>query len=319
MTTTRDLAIPRARHTLPAKLLFGVFIGLAPFRACTRASSVPKSNAPDPASIANELLAVDRDFASAAASRDLISALSAMFADDVIMSGAPKHAEGKTASVAALRGNAENATSHISWQPIRAGVSSDGTHGFTQGYIATTRANGTVLPGKYLSYWVKGADGWRVMSYKRVGRPAGDVSTAMLAPYLPPRGLPANAAQMSTFQDELRKAESAFSADATLMGIGPAFAKWGAEDAVNLGAGAEWAVGVKQIAEQIGTAGPSGPRPAITWSSSQVIVAPSGDFGVSIGYIVRAGTPVTAEAPGQPFFTVWRRGSVRDPWRYIAE
>ena len=23
--------------------------------------------------------------------------------------------------------------------------------------------------------------------------------------------------------------------------------------------------------------------------------------------------------PGRPFFTIWRRDSVKDPWRYIAE
>jgi hypothetical protein len=66
----------------------------------------------------------------------------------------------------------------------------------------------------------------------------------------------------------------------------------------------------------------------VNWGPEKTIVAPSGDFGVTIGYIVRNAATADSSAgsrqdgkipPGQPFFTIWRRGSPDAPWRYIAE
>jgi len=65
----------------------------------------------------------------------------------------------------------------------------------------------------------------------------------------------------------------------------------------------------------------------VNWGPEKTIIAPSGDFGVTIGYIVRntpaadpsKGTAQGGTSPGQPFFTIWRRSSPDAPWRYIAE
>ena len=65
----------------------------------------------------------------------------------------------------------------------------------------------------------------------------------------------------------------------------------------------------------------------MNWGPEKTIIAASGDFGVTIGYIVRnkpGADPSTGSGqdgkipPGQPFFTIWRKdaGGV---WRYIAE
>jgi hypothetical protein len=64
----------------------------------------------------------------------------------------------------------------------------------------------------------------------------------------------------------------------------------------------------------------------VSWGPEKTIIAASGDFGVTIGYIVRnqpGADPSTssgqvASPPGQPFFTIWRKDA-DGAWRYIAE
>lgn len=64
---------------------------------------------------------------------------------------------------------------------------------------------------------------------------------------------------------------------------------------------------------------PAEPSP-LSWAPDRTLVASSGDFGVTIG-LIRRNTPSADRnvPPGFPFFTVWRRASMNDPWRYIAE
>lgn len=52
----------------------------------------------------------------------------------------------------------------------------------------------------------------------------------------------------------------------------------------------------------------------VNWAPDRVIVASSGDLGVTIGMIHR-----NDKSASFPFFTVWRRATPNDPWRYIAE
>jgi ketosteroid isomerase-like protein len=268
------------------------------------------------------LLAADRRFASAAETADLVTALSSMFNDNVIMVVPATFTHGREAAIAALRGNPENPTSRVTWTPIKVGTSSDGRHGFTQGYITTTRASGAKVLGKYLSYWTRESGEWRVAVYKRMGRAAGDVSSDVYPPSVSTEGLPAgDRATVARFERELREAETSFSNEAAKIGIGPAFEKWGADDALNVGNGASWILGPAAIAAGLSAPGspPPAPGTGITWSSAEVLVAATGDLGVSIGFIRRHGPDVPPDAPGQPFFTIWKRATPSHPWRYVAE
>jgi ketosteroid isomerase-like protein len=111
-----------------------------------------------------------------------------MFADDVMMpTPGGTFAEGKAAAVAALQGNADNATSHIEWTPVRGGISADGRDGFTLGFMTLRRADGTAMPLKYLAYWVKRPGGWRVAVYKRTRAATAAPSLAVMPPILPQR------------------------------------------------------------------------------------------------------------------------------------
>jgi hypothetical protein len=223
----------------------------------------------------------------------------------------------------ALRLNLDNTRSRVDWTPIRGGVSSDGEHGFTFGYVTVARPDGSEQLGKYVAYWVRGDAGWRVAAYKRVPRAAGEVSLAMLPPSLPKRALPrGDAATVQRYADELSLAEHTFSRDAAPMGLGPAFEKWGAPDAVNTGGqnSAEFVQGPQAIARSVSAGAAAGGT--ITWAPDQVIVSSTGDLGVSIGtiHITAPATAGNAVATRDvPFFTVWKRAWPTDPWRYVAE
>jgi hypothetical protein len=265
-----------------------------------------------------ELLATDRAFAAASAKVDLITGIAAMYAADVRV-GLPggKWAEGVAAATEALRANPDNATSKAEWAPIRGGLAADGQHGFTYGYMTVRKGDGTVLPVKYLAYWIKGPAGWRVIAYKRGRRPEGDVSLAMLPPALPAswRSPTTDEALLAAQRTGLVAAERAFSDDAQTIGIGPAFAKHGSADAANMGQGAAWLIGASEIGKDIGGTPPE-PGSPVSWSADHAIVASSGDLGITFGTIRTNANP---SAPGTAFFTIWRRESAKAPWRYIAE
>lgn len=279
-----------------------------------------------PADVARELLTADRAFASAAATDDLASALGRTFAHDVVLPDRQTSgfAHGREAAIAVLRRDTLAARSRLQWTPIRAGVSADGTHGFTYGYTTLTRPDGTRVPGKYVAYWVREDGAWRVAVYRRVGRPAGDVSLDERAPALPPRLVAPSSDEQAhrRLVEELAQAERDFSRDATGgPTIGAAFARYGDATAANVGNGASFTFGPDAIGREVQAGIDSTTR--ITWGPDETRVASSGDVGVTIGIITiertaAAGAPATPPLR-LPYFTIWRRDRVTQPWRYVAE
>jgi ketosteroid isomerase-like protein len=273
-----------------------------------------------PQQTVDELLAADRAFSAAARSKtNVIEALTPMFVPDVIMpQPGGKFARGIDEVVAALKLNPANATAKAEWLPIRGGISADGTHGFTFGYMTVRRADGTSVPAKYMSYWIRTTAGWRVAAYKRAGRPEGDVPTELMPASLPARMVTAKAGVTATVEAEVAAAEKAFSDDAQKIGIGPAFTKHGAPDAANMGPTAAYVVGNEKIGAGIGGGSTETTSPVRWAADEKVIAAPSGDLGVSIGLIRSNGPgPDGATPPPQAFFTIWRK--VNGVWKYVAE
>ena len=181
------------------------------------------------------------------------------------------------------------------------------------------RADGTTVPLKYLAYWVRTSDGWRVAAYRRRVRPAGDVSLEMMPPSLPARIVPTTAVASAETIEGLKRAEKEFSDTAQRIGIGEAFAQFGSEDAVNMGGPDEprFVVGAAAIGRSVGAGSPAGQSP-VSWSADRALVSPRGDLGITFGRI-RPNDPSKKDDPGAPFFTIWRRASASAPWRYIAE
>ena len=282
------------------------------------------AQATPPRVVAEELLAADVAASAASAKTTVIPGLTAMFAQDVIMQ-APVvgFARGIDAAAEALKANPDNATGKVEWTPVRVGISGDGLHGFTFGFMTLKRPDGTTVPIKYLAYWVKREGRWQVAAYKRRLRPAGDVVLTAMTSSMPEKIVSSSSdpAMRASFVQSLSAAEKAFSDEAQQIGLGAAFAKYGSADAMNMGGPNDTAfvIGADAIGKAVGMGQPANSS-AVSWSAESVIVAASGDFGVTFGYI-RSNAPAgTSPAPAPiPFFTIWRRTSTTAPWRYIAE
>jgi ketosteroid isomerase-like protein len=268
---------------------------------------------------ADELLAADRAFAAASAKTDLIGAFSAMFAPDVAMV-APEIAYSAEKAAEYLKSNPANVGAKVTWTPARVSVSADGKDGFTAGAMSIARTNGTVNAAKYLAYWRKGPSGWRVMAYKRA--PAKSTPEVRDVTYLlPKQSMPSktDSAAIERDRESLAEAERSFSREAQTMGIGPAFQKYGSPDAINLFTPDEsmFVMGNVAIGQNVGAGSPPNTS-SVSWGPEKTVIAASGDFGVTVGYIVQ-NTPKEGAPNKQPFFTIWRRESPAAPWRYIAE
>jgi hypothetical protein len=276
-----------------------------------------------PVATVADLLAADRAYAAAAANTDLVTALSNMFAADVVMPAPGERlASGLGEAVEVLRSNPLNERSRMNWTPIRGGISADAQHGFTYGYLTTTRPDGSRVPGKYLAYWVRSGNGWQVSAYKRAQRAEGEVSVAERAPAVPARLVPpATDAERTRFAEELAETERSFSRDAQAIGLGQAFVRYAAPDAMNMGGptNAGFLFGPDEIGTGIGSNG--APGTTVVWAPSDVRVATSGDLGVTMGFITvtQAAVGGTPTMQRVPFFTVWRREDPTKPWKFVAE
>lgn len=283
----------------------------------TLAATTAKAASPQAA--VEELLAADRALSAASAKLDLADGISAMFADS-IMTATPARtfAKGKADATAMLRANPANAGARATWAPVRGGISADGQHGFTFGTMAIAAPGKPDCFAKYLSYWVKQPEGWRVVAYRRIPRSIGD-PIAPMAPSLPARLVApvTNAATIQRHLTSLMDAERAFAAEAQVIGLGPAFAKFGRDDAMNVGQGPGFDIGAATIAKN--NFPPDATSP-VNWGPDEgALVASSGDLGVTYGYVRSKAAPPPGEPGAFPFFTVWKRDSVDRPWRYIAE
>lgn len=293
-------------------------------------SSAPSSGAPlsttgqsTPTQTVLDVLRADREFARRAGGASFPEALRAGFLPGVMMPAPPTRIVAGVDSVLAVFANSPDAGGRMTWTPVGAGVSGDGTHAYTVGVGRVRRADGTRSQFKYLSYWIRVGDGWRVAAWRR--RPVDTnvvLDSTMLAPLLPARAFPAvDAAGMVAHRQSLMAAEQGFSDLAQRIGVGAAFAEMGDEQAVNVGPSSlgRFVVGPRAIAMAVSGNQPLTAPSAITWNADTALVASSGDLGITFGVIRPKQPPADNPNAGASFFTIWRRSSPNAPWRYVAE
>jgi ketosteroid isomerase-like protein len=296
--------------------LFGAALCVA-FPAAAGADPAPVKAAA-PQSAVEQLMAADTGYSTAGANVNLIDAIGAMFDEAVIMPlPTATFAKGKPEALAALARNPANATSKASWAPVRAGISADGQHGFTYGFMTITEPGKPDRRAKYLAYWVHRPAGWKVALYKRGGSGAGEVQTALRPPAVPPAQVAAvtDDAAVAVHRASLAAREKRFSDRAQDVGLGQAFREFGSADAMNMGGKPDFTYGNEAIAADM----PPDAKSPVVWAADEgVLVASSGDLGVTWGFI-RFNAPQPGQPAAIPFFTVWRRDSVDQAWRYVAE
>ncbi|HEY0629374.1 MAG TPA: hypothetical protein VGD23_08600 [Sphingomicrobium sp.] len=276
--------------------------------------SVPAAaRSADPKVAVEELLTADRGFSEQAAkAADIPTGLAPMLDAEVVMPVPGKgNLAGRDTVIAALRDNPGLKEGKANWAPVRGGISADGTHGFTYGFLSLTGGDPARRERKYLSYWIKRPEGWRVAAYRQQVREPGEVSREMIAPSLPSFAAEP-AADSAEHQRSVAAAEKSFSDRAQAVGLQAAFREYGREDAMNMYAGAGFDIGLDAVTAGFKEEGPA----KIHWSTEKSFAASSGDLAVSIGTI-KPNDPKAG--PDFPFFTVWRRDGPDKPWRYIAE
>jgi hypothetical protein len=187
--------------------------------------------------------------------------------------------------------------------------------------MTLTRPDGSELPGKYVAYWRRMPEGWRVAAYKRAIRPPGKVELGERPPAVPPASAGPNALESVRDSAELQQIEREFSRDAQ-NGFAAAFRKYAAPDAAHMGGGddASFLFGPEAISRPL--EGPPPPGITTTWAAGDAIAAASGDLGVTIGSItttVAATDTTEARRNDRPYFTIWRRDSPTVPWRFVIE
>lgn len=261
-----------------------------------------------------ELLDTDRQFSAEGEDDNIADAIGAMMASDAMMAVPGSFAKGKQAIIDSLKSNPTNANATAEWAPVRGGISADGQQGFTYGFMTIHIPDQPDRRAKYVSYWVKQPEGWRVRGYKRAGSPPGAVSTAVRPPALPPVMLPQRPSPqlVDKYRDSLAAREKAFSDRAHDVGLRQAFIEFGSADAMNSTTGdPDFVYSNVAIAA---TLPPDVPSPVIWGPDEGVTVASTGDLGITFGFIRPTGQLTTI-----PFFTVWRRARTSDPWLYVAE
>jgi hypothetical protein len=281
--------------------------------------AAPAAAKVDPKAAVEDLLAADRAFSDLAGkAADPVAGISGMFDGEIVMPSPKGLVAGREAVLVLFRENPSYKDGQVSWSPVRGGISADGTHGFTYGFLSVTGGDPARRERKYLAYWVKRPEGWRVVAYRQQVREAGEVSKTMLPPSLPAKAVKAKTDERLIMRNKLSvaSAEKSFSDRAQVVGLRTAFREFGRTDAMNMYGGAGFTYGLDADVAGFKEEGPA----KIHWSTERSFAASSGDLAVSIGMIAPNEPAADGKPqPGFPFFTIWRRDGPDQPWRYIAE
>lgn len=266
----------------------------------------------DPAAAYAELIEAERAFSAAAANRLPAEGIAAMFDAEVQLPTRDGIANGREAATAALAANPSSRGTGARWHSLGGGVSADGSHGFTFGYLDIEGGDPARAHRRYLAYWIRRPEGWRVLALRQVQRRLDEGEIGPIEPIIP--------TSTATVRNggnagAVAAAERAFSDRAQQVGLRTAFLEYGHPRAVHVASPAGFAVGLPAIGAnfEVATTSP------LNWSSDRTWAAASGDLGLSVGTIRRNGPAPDGQPASIPFFTIWIRDSASDQWRYIAE
>jgi ketosteroid isomerase-like protein len=301
----------RPLPTLAAAVLLG-----AAFACAHPAATPPARLEPSPAQRAarDTLLSADSAL-SVLASRSLHDAIAGGAADSLVMlMPALPLIEGRAHAVEIVDSLNAVASRTMSWRPIRAELSADGTRAYSYGYgrrVAGTDTLTSVVPIQYLSFWRRDGSAWKLAAWL-VAAGGADAPAGAPAACAHP-GAPAYIARADpTAAVSVREADLDFAALSTRSGAFAAFAAFVAEDGASIGTGAtEITCGRDAVAEGLRPFGPG----ALTWAPVIADAAPSGDLAFTAGTATIRGERGLASSK---YLTVWKRRA-DGAWRFVAD
>ncbi|MBK8285311.1 MAG: hypothetical protein IPK97_10785 [Ahniella sp.] len=283
---------------------------------CAGSSALAASTAKD---LANDLFRHDSSLG--AETKPIGARLESMLSDEVLVPTSD-FARGLEQAIPALQGGPLNKVSKWTWQPVLVGLSADAQHGFTAGFQRHVLTDGTKRRAKYLAYWIRVDDAWRIKAYRIVPVASGKPDERRLPDLLPATIKAPTPAETSEHRITLSASEKAFSNRAQAIGLRLAFTEFGRSDSINLGGSVtgEFVRGAEAIAALVAQGEPV-QGSSVHWDADEATtVASSGDLGVTFGFIrFHEPTSGTTKPTAIPFFTVWKKDGPDRPWRYVAE
>jgi len=301
-----------------------IFVIIATLAACSH-SAPPARATPSPqrapAALSASQMAARQTLLSAdsalslVASRSLHDAIAAGASTDVVMLMPSLARIGTRDSVLAALDSLNAVTNRtLSWRPIRAELSADGTRGYTYGYgrrVARTDTLTSVVPIQYLSFWRRENDEWKLVAWLIS---AGGADAPVSAPDACAHpGTPEYVATNdSTAIATVRAADLDFSARSQKSGAAEAFREFVAPDGASIGTGAsEITCGRDAVAQRLTGLGPG----ALIWAPRVADAAPSGDLAFTSGDAV---IHIDKDTSYSNYLTVWKRFA-DGKWRFVAD
>ena len=299
--------------------------------ACHRGASSPGSSFAgasllEPLSEAQEahdaLLRADLGRADSVARLGFAAGFASNFAPDVVyLRGGLPIIRGRAAAAAVVQAESLSAGTAVRWQPVRAEASADGQSGYSYGYaIYGVPSAGAAAPAihvdRYISFWRRDEGGWRIAAYAET---YGAPPPALALPTAATPGVVADLPMARTRGplEQVRAADTAFSALAQRVGTGRAFGDFAAGNAQIFSTPGEFVTGPDAISDSFG---PSGTNGVLAWHPVAGGVSKSGDLGFTVGNAVFTGQredggPVVRYSK---YLTVWKKQ--RDgEWRYVVD
>jgi ketosteroid isomerase-like protein len=311
---------------IPAVLLTTLAVSACHRGGHSPGSSFAGSSLLTPLSEAEEahdgLLRADLARADSVARLGFAPGFASNFASDVVyLRGGLPIVRGREAAAAIVAAESFSAGTAVRWQPVRAEASADGRSGYSYGYtIYGSSGSSGVAPSirvdRYISFWRREETGWRISAYAETyGAPPSALALPRAAAAAVIADVPM--ARVRGPLEQVRAADTAFSALAQRVGTGRAFGDFAADNAQIFSTPGEFITGPRAISESFGPSGSSG---ALVWHPVAGEAAKSGDLGFTVGNAVFTGR---REDGGQvvrysKYLTVWKKQ--RDgEWRYVVD
>jgi ketosteroid isomerase-like protein len=272
-------------------------------------ASVPAGAQVDLRAARESLRAADRAVSESTQARGIRDGLLPYLADSahVLAPGTTLARGREQAAEALVFGPAAGA--RLRWEPIRLDVSADGRSGYSYGAGTRTAADGAEVHARYIAYWRRGGDGWKLAAFMFNASPQPVTPPpAGFFPAPPATGsVPANV-DVAAALEAARQADRDFAAFAAARNVGAAFQAYAAPDGAMLAG---------EYGPQAIGAAFAGGRGTLEWGPTGGAASAAGDLAYTVGTAVRRGED------GIPlgytkYLSIWRL-QPNGEWKWVVD
>lgn len=303
----------------PVRTSVGAVATLA-LGACVFSRGKHAAPPPAPLSVRDSVVALDISRGSSLAGQDWVDASTALLAEDVVYlaPGAPL-VVGRDGARTILAATRPPADAIIAYEPLGAGISRDGSTGYTYGSRITTLpaapAAERVRISRYIAFWRHGRSGWRIVAYSDIGGDAvpGGIAAELTAPR--PSLMRQHGERGENAVRRVFATDSLFSIASDRVGTASAFASNVADNGVTF-AGTLLLIGPQAVRAQL-EAQRAG---SLTWTPVFADAAESADLGYTVGEYVFTGRGASGAVTQRfgKYLSIWRLQS-DGKWRFVAD